>query len=212
MRKILIAFLGIFIMIFLLMTSLKTTMYDMDFYTQEYEKNGVFERFGENETINVTENLFSYLQGKEVLSDFFNTKEKLHMVDVKRLVKISEVLFYSMIAHIFFLLIILYHHSKDRYIREASIGFIISGCLIILLALALYAFQGSFPQIFTNFHELFFDNDLWILNPATDNMIILFPEQFFNDIFYLIIMKTLVSGVAIGILGLILIFKHRKRV
>ena len=31
------------------------------------------------------------------------------------------------------------------------------------------------------FHHLFFDNDLWILDPAKDNLINLLPEGFFSD-------------------------------
>ena len=39
----------------------------------------------------------------------------------------------------------------------------------------------DFTKWFTVFHHIFFDNDLWILNPATDRLINIVPEPFFID-------------------------------
>ncbi|MDE6195978.1 MAG: DUF1461 domain-containing protein, partial [Erysipelotrichaceae bacterium] len=46
------------------------------------------------------------------------------------------------------------------------------------------AFLGAyaiidFDSFWTSFHYIFFSNDLWLLNPATDFMILMFPEQLF---------------------------------
>ena len=43
------------------------------------------------------------------------------------------------------------------------------------------AFIGDFTQGFTAFHHIFFDNDLWILDPRTDLLINIVPEPFFVD-------------------------------
>ncbi|MFQ9799458.1 MAG: DUF1461 domain-containing protein [Clostridia bacterium] len=39
------------------------------------------------------------------------------------------------------------------------------------MAILVILFMKDFNRYFTIFHLLFFDNDLWILNPATDLMI-----------------------------------------
>ena len=41
---------------------------------------------------------------------------------------------------------------------------------------------ADFNGAFTAFHHMLFTNDLWLLDPATDRMIRMFPEPFFIDI------------------------------
>ena len=52
--------------------------------------------------------------------------------------------------------------------------------MTIFVAIGIYAIV-DFSSLFWNFHLLFFDNDLWILDGATDIMIQMFPEAFFNE-------------------------------
>ena len=66
---------------------------------------------------------------------------------------------------------------------------------IILSVLSLLAFQ----QLFLIFHQISFANDLWILDPATDYLIMMFPQNFFLE-------ATLLIGLLILIECLILIF------
>ena len=39
----------------------------------------------------------------------------------------------------------------------------------------------DFTKYFIMFHHIFFHNDLWILDPATDMLINIVPEGFFSD-------------------------------
>lgn len=50
----------------------------------------------------------------------------------------------------------------------------------ILAALAL-VISTNFTKYFIIFHEIFFNNDLWILDPSTDLLINIVPEPFFVD-------------------------------
>ena len=52
---------------------------------------------------------------------------------------------------------------------------LISVFLVGLVAIA------SFEQLFLLFHRLSFANDLWILDPRTDYLLILFPGGFWFD-------------------------------
>ena len=57
----------------------------------------------------------------------------------------------------------------------------ITGVLLAITGLTALIVSGSFDRYFVIFHHLFFDNDLWILDPAKDNLINLLPEGFFSD-------------------------------
>ena len=39
----------------------------------------------------------------------------------------------------------------------------------------------DFTRVFTVFHHIFFDNDLWILYPDRDNLINIMQEDVFSD-------------------------------
>ena len=60
------------------------------------------------------------------------------------------------------------------------------------LTLALLAYT-NFTKYFTLFHKIFFDNDLWILNPKTDMLINLLPEGFFSDMAVRILLIFLID-------------------
>ena len=57
----------------------------------------------------------------------------------------------------------------------------ITGVLLGITGLTARIVSGSFDRYFVVFHHLFFDNDLWILDPTKDNLINLLPEGFFSD-------------------------------
>lgn len=54
----------------------------------------------------------------------------------------------------------------------------------VFFALALVVggiISTDFSKYFVVFHRIFFNNDLWILDPATDMLINIVPEPFFMD-------------------------------
>ena len=57
----------------------------------------------------------------------------------------------------------------------------------------------DFSKYFVIFHHIFFDNDLWILDPSTDLLINIVPEPFFMDTAARI---ALTFGISVGILFL----------
>lgn len=52
---------------------------------------------------------------------------------------------------------------------------------MVVIAFLGIAFAIDFTRCFTIFHEIFFTNDLWIFDEATDYMIRMLPEGFFSD-------------------------------
>lgn len=55
----------------------------------------------------------------------------------------------------------------------------------------------NFDRMFVLFHELFFNNDDWLFNPATDPIILALPQQFFMYtflLFFILIEILFISG------------------
>lgn len=138
---------------------------------------------GSDELVSVVNNLFDYLKGKagdEVLGANFNEREILHMRDVQVLFKYGFILKY--ISLITSLGIIIYFALKGegKTIGEWIYkGLVINWILIGILGIMIYF---DFNKYFTYFHHIFFTNDLWLLNPNTDLLIQMLPEEFFISI------------------------------
>jgi integral membrane protein (TIGR01906 family) len=78
--------------------------------------------------------------------------------------------------------------------------------VLALGALALADFSGAFVQ----FHMLSFSNDLWILDPRTDRLIQLFPQEFFLDSTLRIAALTVLQALALGAAGVAGILLARR--
>ncbi|PRY82804.1 TIGR01906 family membrane protein [Alkalibacterium olivapovliticus] len=63
---------------------------------------------------------------------------------------------------------------------------------ILLMLLAI-----NFDRMFVIFHELFFNNDAWLFNPATDPIILALPQEFFMYcfiLFFILIEASFIFG------------------
>jgi integral membrane protein (TIGR01906 family) len=70
----------------------------------------------------------------------------------------------------------------------------------------------DFYKYFTIFHEIFFNNDLWQLEPAKDRLINMFPEAFFSDIAFKIVFYYVAELVLLFVIGIFgLKYKTNKR-
>ena len=87
--------------------------------------------------------------------------------------------------------------------RHRSSGFLIAGGIITLATPLLIAIplMINFDRSFVVFHELFFDNDLWIFDPRTDPIINYLPESLFMRNAFAILVLMIVLSVAVIIWG-----------
>ena len=84
------------------------------------------------------------------------------------------------LAAVLIVLIVVRRKKETGYILARS--FQAGSALIAALALLLgIVISTDFTKYFTIFHQIFFDNDLWLLDPATDLLICIVPEPFFVD-------------------------------
>jgi integral membrane protein (TIGR01906 family) len=165
------------------------------FYSYEYDKRNIPEtiKVEKNELMAVTGHLLDYMHGRRAdltvpsvvngtPREFFNQREKDHMADVRAIFD-SGFTVRNMAFWLLLLLLMVMAALKVRipYVlarccREVVVGFLlIAVILLVLIAL-------DFDRAFNIFHLLFFTNDLWILNPATDLLINIVPLGFFMDL------------------------------
>ena len=62
--------------------------------------------------------------------------------------------------------------------RSYWIALGVIGAAVLLIGIAAVV---NFNAVFVQFHHIFFDNDLWIFDPAEDYMIRMLPEGLFYD-------------------------------
>ncbi len=132
----------------------------------------------------------------------FNERELVHMEDVQSLmhavlrvqaVALGYVGLYALAG-----LALHRHRFFPLAARVLAAGASLTLAIVLGLAvLALADFQGAFVQ----FHLLSFDNDLWLLDPERDNLIRLFPQEFFLDATLRIAALTIVEAFALAAIG-----------
>ncbi len=117
-----------------------------------------------------------------VEQDVFNRREVAHMYDVKRLVR---GVYWVAIGSALWILATLttgFALRRRRYIGTATrLALWGGGVTLASVAGVGLASVAAFDELFLLFHRLSFTNDLWILNPRTDYLLILFPGPFWFD-------------------------------
>lgn len=179
----------------LLFTSCEIVIYsDFDVYEREYEKYDVLSELDMtmDDAMYVTHEMMDYLRGdRETLSvvtdvdgkrqDFFNQQDRFHMSEVRELflggMAIRAGACVSMVVCIILLLLM---KADVRRILPSSY-LITLAAVGLSLAVAGVMALVDFNAVFVMFHHLFFDNDLWIFDPAEDYMIRMLPEGLFAD-------------------------------
>ena len=145
------------------------------------------------ELIKAADGLISYFNSTEefisvtVLKDnepfeLFNQRESSHLKDVKDLIWIGYWILLG--TMIYFLAYIGFHFFwrkgiyKQRLVWPIIIG---SGLTLVLMMVFVVASLFNFDRLFLQFHLLSFSNDLWLLDPSRDYLIMLFPQGFWYD-------------------------------
>ena len=209
LHKVFSVIAGISVLVILLLTSFEIGAYsDYGWYEKEYAKYHVLAdlEMEMSDVMQVTKEMMSYLRGNRAdlvvptivngeEREFFNDREKAHMLDVKNLfvgglwIRRCAIL----VLAISFLVLIKIKADWERLLPKSFL--ITIGSFIGVTLAAGVLFMSDFHRYFMIFHELFFTNDLWLLDPDTDLLIRMLPEGFFLDMV-----------IRIGLIFLILMF------
>lgn len=192
-----------FLMGVFLITAVEAVAYwTPNYYEKEYTKYNVLNDLPEmtmDDLLTVTDEMMSYLRGKRddlhvftfmggEYREFFNEREISHMEDVRELfiggLWIRRI---GLLLTIFFVSGLRFWSRQDSS-RRTILKEIVPRSLCIgtgiFFAAALFIaaiISTDFSKYFVVFHHIFFDNDLWLLDPHTDMLINLVPEPFFMD-------------------------------
>lgn len=229
MRKwvhILLGFLGAFaLMITLLITSVEAVTYwTPGYYEKEYRKYHVLEsvQMEMEDLLEVTDEMMAYLRGRRedlhvptIVNgqprDFFSEREIAHMEDVRGLFLGAIAIRRGCLLMILAVLALL-------LVTRADIGYLLprticAGTVLFfaLLAVLTAIISSNFSKYFIVFHHIFFNNDLWMLDPQTDLLINIVPEPFFMDTAARIGITYGGSVAAVFLLCLLGIFLTRRK-
>lgn len=211
--------------IILLITSFEIAIYsDFGWYEKEYEKYNVCAdlEMEMEDVMYVTTEMMGYLRGnrgdlvvdtvvKGQEREFFNVREKSHMTDVQNMflggLNLRRGAIIVLLAAIIVLLAM-----KESWKRILPKSFLVGTVGFIVVTGGLGAlFASDFNKYFTLFHQIFFDNDLWLLDPETDLMIRMLPEGFFFDMVIRIGIIFIVMMVIFLTVNIIFIKKQKNK-
>jgi integral membrane protein (TIGR01906 family) len=131
----------------------------------------------------------------------FNEREAAHLKDVKGLFRLVYKVLLGALIYALLYAGVTWARRQDR--RRLAQGLLFGGGLTLLLMLVfglIIAFD--FDQFFLEFHLLSFANDFWQLNPATDYLIMLFPQGFWFDATLFCALGTAAGAIILGGVGL----------
>ena len=219
MRRLLQTISLLFLEIAMLLAIIFVSSFDINFYKSEYQANNTAEYIGmsEDDLINSTTTLLDYIQDKRddivykatvngVEREVFDERETYHMVDVKNLyLNAHSVMRYLFIAG---LVIFMFLHMRsvdwDNINKSFNVSlFIFVGFLTAIILFCLVDFDAFWLQ----FHYLFFDNDLFLLDPNVSIMINMFPSSLF---FHLVIKIVVVYVLIIMLTKVLLRFLDKR--
>lgn len=179
--------------------STETMSQDQAYYVAQMEKNGIPDVTGKSmdSLSEISSALRAYLKRGEgdILAPYFSASEIDHMVDVYALFKLMRTLTVFILGLAALCLYILSLRTGWRRALKMT-GESAIGVLVALLLFSIIV-TLNFHAVWFKFHEIFFSNDLWLMDPEKDLMIQMLPEPFFFGM-----VKRIGLTVLAGMIGL----------
>ena len=211
--KFLSAIAGLALFLSLLLTSIDLLCFNRSFFRLQYSLNHTAESIGisEDGLMNATNALLDYMQDKrgdiKVIEkvngserEIFDERENLYL----NAMTTRTILF---VGSVILLTLLVLTHRNESYMILANAyrnGLLFLGSL--LLFVGIYAIV-DFNGFWMNFHYVFFDNDLFLLDPNISIMINMFPSNFFFAVVFGIIL--LFVSVIVLLKVLLVLFKRK---
>ncbi len=193
-------------------TVIDITSFNKSFYRHEYEKYHVYDtiKISQNELEAVTDYLLDYIKDKNSNltitatingseREVFNEKETLHMIDVKNLYLNAVNL--RNLSFVLIIFILGYLYLKNDFFSLGHVYFNVLKLLAVFLSSVSFYAMIDFERFWINFHYIFFDNELFFLDPSKDILIMMVPEGFFMDLVFKIILYFILVLIALGFIA-----------
>lgn len=183
----------IFLPVAIFLIVLQNFAFNVEFYMSKFEEFETTEitKIDEVNLKSITVNMIDYLKSDRDdlemtsvingrMEEVFGEREKSHMKDVKLLFD-KGIIIRNLSVIITLAAFVYLNFNKKRHVIFKAIlnsSIISLGVMSVLLAFV----KIDFFKYFTYFHEIFFTNDLWLLDPKTDVLIQMLPLEFFISI------------------------------
>lgn len=210
------------LILIMLFTIIDQCVFDLNFFRSEFQKLESTKVIGisEKDLMSTTEVLLTYIKGdrddlnisaviKGQERQVFNQKETEHMGDVQRLYIVGHGLRNVGLLVLLLLILSIRYVAGKKYLRCWAGGYLVGSAIFLCLITAVFlAIFRDFQEFWNSLHSLVFTNDLWLLDPETDILIQIVPEQFFLDLVSRILSFFSIAVILVGILA----YKIRKGV
>lgn len=199
-RKFIIFINSISLVIIILFTPLAFYAFNLEYYENLQEKNGVFSVLDRGDVMGASEGIIKFFKYRKDLKFndpslqvryadksisavlWFKPDEISHLYDVRSLISKIMIVYYTGIFLFLTTLILIAEKNIKRLIRNLAIIFTSAPALIIIFIALLYLLGKNFPVLFDKFHRIFFPGGNYIF--AENSLIIsIFPYGFFYDFF-----------------------------
>ena len=201
--------------ILLLTASLGWAVNSLWLYQYGFDKYDVSRTTGlaQIELEKVVDGLISYFNSDEeyisltVTKDgksfvLFNQREVAHLKDVKGLIWLDYRLLLATLVYTLGYAGVCLLWRRKRYWQRLAWGLVGGSSITFALMVALgLGTLLNFDQLFLQFHLISFTNELWMLDPTKDYLIMLFPQGFWYDATVFCALTTAVGAVVLGGVG-----------
>jgi len=142
----------------------------------------------------------------------FNEREIAHLKDVKGLIWLNYWVLLATGSYVLLYAVASLCWLVEESRRQLATATIIGGGVTLGMILALgLAVMLDFEGFFLQFHLISFANDLWLLDPAKDYLIMLFPQGFwYNTTIFIALATAGLAVVAAGLASGYLLYRRRQ--
>lgn len=186
----------------LLTTDLRFAANDIRLYQYGFNKYQVSAATGLDnaELVDAADRMITYFNSDEEFfeTDLFNQRELAHLKDVKGLIQLAFYLQLASLAYIAVYVVINFALRRGAFWPSLA-KYVIWGSGTTIALLAVFGLWAviDFDSLFLLFHLVGFSNDLWQLYPG-DNMLLMFPQGFFNDAALFVAAAAIGEAIIIG--------------
>ena len=128
-------------------------------------------------------------------TSLFNARETIHMQDVKDRFELTNRVQEFSVIYVLAYIVVVVLWAREITPRELAVR-VAGGCMLCLAGLGGVGAVGlsGFDDAWADFHRLIFSNDFWLLNPATDHLIQMFPPDFWESIVFFVGMMVVAES------------------
>ena len=217
--KIISAVIALLIPIILFGFNFSSIAFDRSLYKEEFSKHKVYTSLKNYDAEKINDEVLNYLKnGKNnnvIENDFFNEREKRHLLDVRNLVQGVLSIYHFSIA-LFLLSVIILFLLMNLNFRDVSgklLVILTFGSLLAFLSAGLVYLPSSldFDFAFDAFHKTFFSPGTYSFNPQFEGIVVMYPENLFLDLLVRMIFGIIFSSGMLFFISAALFFIFFRR-